>query len=260
MRMIAAVAIAIATTLGAGCKPATEEDKYRRALGWTDVEDVRRHLDAGMDPNHVFPDGARPLLIVADSMHGDAGTVRLLGERGAQLDVRDGDGKNAWELRWGDPKRPLGVDDAAVLVALVEIGFKPPQEPVDGGRTLLHEVARRAPSARLASLLVTEQGFDVNAPDDNGWTPLHVALHEDNAEAATGLLEQGAEPNYETTKTIGKSSTRGETEIVDWRYEAGSRPLDVWRRRGSARNHRDSREIAEQYGCTRNPAVKNTSR
>ncbi len=258
MRRIATALVVL--TLGAGCKPQTEEDKYRRALGWSDVEDVRHHLDAGKDPNHVFPDGSRPVLIVADSMHGEAATIRLLVERGANIDATDSDGKNAWDLRWGDPKRSLRAGDSAILIALLDVGLKPSQGAKEGGETLLHEVARRAPSARLASLLIAEHGFDVDARDDNGWTPLHVALHEDNAEAATGLLESGAEPNAETTKTLGKTSTRGGTEIVDWRYEAGSRPLDVWRRKGSVRFAKKTREIAEEYGCTKNPAVDNTSR
>ncbi len=241
----------------AGCKPATEQEKYERALGWTKVEDVRQHLDGGKDPNLVFPDGKRPVHVVAGSMHGKAEVLRLLIERGAQIDAKDGDGKTAWDLRWGDDKRKLGEDDAALLLAILDAGFVPPLATLDGGRTPLHQVARRVPSARLASEFITTLGFAVDARDDDGWTPLHVAVHDNNAQAATGLLQQGADANAETTKTVGKSSSKGNVEMVRWRYQAGSRPLDVRRRGGRGRFDEDARKVVEQYGGTSNDAVDN---
>jgi ankyrin repeat protein len=242
------------------CKPATEEDKYHRALRWTKVEDVRAHLDGGKDPNHTFEDGARPIHVVAASNSGKAEILRLLLDEGAEIDAKDGDGKTAWELKWGDGKRKLSEDDAAILLALLDGGFTPPKPELEDGRTLLHEVARRAPSARLVSVLVADHGFAVDARDAHGWTPLHVAVHENNAEAATGLLEKGADPNAETTEAIGESSRRGEREVVRWRYEAGSRPLDVARSGSRGRFDADARKVVEQYGGAKNAAVSNRPR
>lgn len=217
-------------------------------------------LDAGRDPNHTFSDGSRPLHVVAASKSAKAEAIRLLVERGAQVDAKDGEGKTAWELRWGDPRRMLFEGDAAVLVALLDAGFVPPKEPIEGGLTLLHEVGRRVPSTRLVSQLVTKHGFAVDARDDNGWTPLHFAAHENNVPAATGLLEQGADANAETTKTVGQSSNRGGTEIVSWRYEAGTRPIDLFRNSKRGRGKADVRKVLEQYGGKKNPAVDNKSR
>lgn len=73
--------------------------------------------------------------------------------RGADVHATDGDGKTAWQVRWGEPNRKLFENDAAVLV----------------------------------SVLVDEHGHEVDARDDFGWTPLHVAVYESNPEAATGL-------------------------------------------------------------------------
>jgi len=247
-------------TLCVACKPATEEEKYERALGWTDVEDVRKHLDAGKDVNHVFPDGERPIHVVAKSMHGKGEMIRLLVERGAEVDARDGDGKTAWDLRWGDGKRKLSEDDAVVLLALLDAGLPPSKPELEDGQTLLHAVARRVPSARLVSVLVSKHGFAVDARDDNGWTPLHVSIYDNNAEAATGLLDKGADPNAETTKDVGRSTNKAGTEVVRWRYQAGSHPLDVARRSPGGRFDKDARKVLEQYGATRNSAVNNRPR
>ena len=191
---------------------------------------------------------------------GKAEVVRLLVERGADVHATDGDGKTAWQVRWGEPKRKLFDNDAAILVALLDAGAKPDIPTPEDGRTLLHEVARRVPSVRLVSLLVDEHGQKVDAPDDFGWTPLHVAVYEHNVEAATGLLEKGADANAETTKILGhQSKRRGET-YWSWKYEAGSRPLDVYRSGSHSRGEADVRKVVEQYGGTKNPNVDNRRR
>ena len=246
--------------LAASCKPPTEEDRFRLSLGRPDVDAVREHLDAGKDAKHVFEDGSQPLHQVAKAKAGKAEVVRLLVERGADVHATDGDGKTAWQVRWGEPKRKLFDNDAAILVALLDAGAKPDIPTPEDGRTLLHEVARRVPSVRLVSLLVDEHGQKVDAPDDFGWTPLHVAVYEHNVEAATGLLEKGADANAETTKILGhQSKRRGET-YWSWKYEAGSRPLDVYRSGSRSRGEADVRKVVEQYGGTKNPNVDNRRR
>ena len=257
--MLATIAAA-ALSMALGCRPPTPEDEYRRALRWTDVDAVRGLLDAGRDPNHRFADGARPLHVVASSKAAKAATARLLIEAGADVNAVDGDGKTAWELRWGRDDRRASEDDAAVLLALLDGGFGPPAATFDGGRTLLHAAAARLPSARMMTVLISDHGYEVDARDDDGWTPLHVAAHENNAEAAEGLLQAKADPNAETTKTVGETSKRGERTDWRWRYEAGSRPLDVRRRSTPSRFDADVADVLEQYGATKNPAVDNRPR
>ncbi len=255
------VAVIAVGTLLAGCKPPTEEDKYRRALKWNDVDDVRQHLDAGKDPNHAFGNGDKPIHVIVSSATGDPDVLRLLLERGAKVDATDGDGKTAWDQCWGDGRGELRDKQALMLLALLDGGFVPPTDAkFDDDRTLLHEVARRVPSARLVSVLVDTHGAKVDARDAYGWTPLHVAVHENNDEAATGLLQKGADANAETTKTKEQTRPRGESTVVQWRYEAGSRPLDVVRPSSRGRFDKDVRKVLAEYGATSNDAVNNRSR
>jgi len=252
--------IVLWAALAAACKPATEVEKFRRALRGTRAEQLREQLDSGKDANYEFVDGRRPLHIVAELAHGEPESVRLLIERGAKVDAVDREGRSAWDLVISHSPGDLSEDDTAVLLALLDAGFVPPRPTSEGGRTLLHEVAGRMPSARLVSVLVSEHGFEVDARDDAGWTPLHVAMHENNAEAATGLLAEGADANAETTQAVGRSHQKAESVVVDWRYEVGSHPLDVVRRSGIGRREKDARKVVEQYGGTRNSAIKNRPR
>ncbi|MEZ4385837.1 MAG: ankyrin repeat domain-containing protein [Nannocystaceae bacterium] len=251
---------AAALAAAIGCKPRTPEDEYRRALGWTDADAVRGLLDAGRDPNHRFADGARPLHVVAGSLNGAAAVARVLLDAGADVNAVDGDGATAWALRWGRDDRRATEDDAAILIALLDAGFEPPTATLPGGRTLLHAAAARMPSAHLMTALVADRGFAVDARDDDGWTPLHVAAHANNAEAAKGLLQAKADANAETTRTVGEASERGKRTVWTWRYEAGSRPLDVRPQWSASRFNTDVGEVLEQHGATSNPAVDNTPR
>ncbi|MBL4687540.1 MAG: ankyrin repeat domain-containing protein [Nannocystaceae bacterium] len=147
----------------------------------------------------------------------------MLIERGADLEAKDSDGKTGWDLVWGNGKRNL-TKPQACCSRLIDGGFSPPVLELPKGRRLLHAVARRVPSARLVQVLVEDHGRAVDAADDDGWTSLHVAIHKNNSQAATGLLAQDADANAETSHGVGRRSNRTGEGVRRWRFPAGSRP------------------------------------
>lgn len=245
----------LAASATLSCKPATPEEQFRRALGWHDVDRVREFLDQGRAANAPFDDGDTPLHVVAGAINGSAEVARLLLERGADVAALDRKGRTPWDVIWGD-RRSIGADHAAILVALLEAGHQPSTAAGPDGRTLLHEVAERCPSSRIVALLVRDRGMAVDARDELGWTPLHHAAYHDNPEAAVGLLAHGADVDAETTKVFGRSQQRGTTEVWTYKYEAGSRPLDV-ASNDVRRNAKSVRAVLAEYGGTSNPAVDN---
>ncbi|MCX6349201.1 MAG: ankyrin repeat domain-containing protein [Candidatus Aureabacteria bacterium] len=60
-----------------------------------------------------------------------------------------------------------------------------------GCASSLNRAAADGDRARLAELIAS--GEDVNAPDGNGWTPLHFAVFRRQGEAAILLLDRGAD-------------------------------------------------------------------
>lgn len=47
-------------------------------------------------------------------------------------------------------------------------------------------------SVLISSVLLSIKGLDINAIDDDGWTPLHAAVHWESMEAAELLIFNGA--------------------------------------------------------------------
>lgn len=242
----------------AACGPTTPEDKFRRAVGWSDADEVRVMIEAGQDVNQRFAKGRTPLHEVAYSMHGTGEIARLLIDEGADVNARDEAGNTPWDAAFNE-NRTISTKRAAVFIALLEAGYEPELPATEDGGTFLHHAAQHIESSRMIGLLIKDRGMDPNARDDYGWTPLHVASLHRNIEAATGLLQNGADVNAETTgekASVRKTLDNGK-KFFHWRYMAGSRPLDVARYatgRGSTSPH----DVLEEYGATKNPDVKNS--
>lgn len=62
------------------------------------------------------------------------------------------------------------------------------------GFTMLHRAARYSSNSTVISVIL-DTGFNPNARDDSGWTPLHYAVDNDNQVVMSVLLDAGADPD-----------------------------------------------------------------
>jgi len=180
-----------------------------RATGIREV--VRRLLSAGADPNASYVKGEwlQVALYGAAGIAGDPELTRTLLEAGADpTDDRDGLHGNevlyhACEFR--DPTCAMLVIDAGARQDFVDydlgraLNFPNPEmiemfcthgARADAGH--LHQaVWRRRPPRTVAALL--DAGAPIDAPDQNGLTPLQVAIRWGEEEVAALLRERGAD-------------------------------------------------------------------
>ena len=180
-----------------------------RATGIREV--VRRLLSAGADPNASYVKGEwlQVALYGAAGIAGDPELTRTLLEAGADpTDDRDGLHGNevlyhACEFR--DPTCAMLVIDAGARQDFVDydlgraLNFPNPEmiemfcthgARADAGH--LHQaVWRRRPPRTVAALL--DAGAPIDAPDQNGLTPLQVAIRWGEEEVAALLRDRGAD-------------------------------------------------------------------
>ena len=73
-------------------------------------------------------------------------------------------------------------------------GTPPPQEGLDASAAEDLQYAAWGDDMESARWLIAN-GADVNAQDENGWTPLHTAAARESPEVAKLLIERGADVN-----------------------------------------------------------------
>lgn len=228
------------------CGKPNPEAKLHRAAQFDRVEEIRELIQSGEDVNKSVQ-GNTPFHYAAKGR--SLGALAFLLDNGADPSALNENGRDAWDLVYDEKKTSIPGKDAAVLAFLLENGFQ--------GRLTLLEAAKKSDSAVLIKALI-DGGEEVSQTDENGWTPLHWAAFKKKSESCLALLQADADPNAESTQSYAKTvaGADGETQRDLWRYEAGSRPLDV-ARYGSARGGRSAPAILKEWGATENPDVDN---
>jgi hypothetical protein len=170
----------------------------------------------GLDP-HMIARGY-PLIFLAAS-RGHVAAIDMLIDRG--VDVRSTfQGRNLLSLARGD-----------AVGYLIKLGV-PYDKPADDGNTILHIAARQNKEVLIDMIA---RGMDVNARNDNGFTPLHFAAIEGYDDHITILLDAGADINARTTKTANPISYIGLFSAGKKSIPAGSTALDIvlWQRQSA---------------------------
>lgn len=162
--------------------------------------------------------------LIKAAKHDDPKAIRVLLERGADVDAKDSNDGTALHMAVSkghvkttklllshaadinaknekDGATPLylaacrGNDKTAKLLLShgADVNLK-----TDDGSTPLHSAARRG-NAEITDLLLTH-GVEVNPKSHDGYTPLHLAARSGQVEAAKLLLSHGADINAKTVK------------------------------------------------------------
>jgi ankyrin repeat protein len=160
-------------------------------------------LDAGADVNSATPEGLTALHGVART--GNLEAARLLIERGATVDAREGWGGQT-PLMWASARRhpemmQLLIDHGAdVDLAGTNRDYQRhvtaegrPKSLDSGGLTPLLYAARENCLACVEVLI--DSGADLNLPDPDLVSPLHLAIMNANWDIAKRLIEAGADVN-----------------------------------------------------------------
>jgi ankyrin repeat protein len=166
-----------------------------------DIAILKLLLDAGANADSPNADGMTALMLVARTGNVDA--AKLLLEHGATIDARENFGSQT-ALMWAAARRhPEMIDllssrgaavDARSAVRDYQRHIQAEGRPKSldtGGFTPLLYAARENCLACVDTLLA--KGADIDLPDPDGVTPLHIAIMNANWDLAKKLIEAGAD-------------------------------------------------------------------
>ena len=149
-------------------------DALLLAASHGDAKEVVESLNAGADPHSVSRTGVTPLLAAAYG--GNVGAVRVLVERGAQVNEVP-NGFRAWT--WTGAKLPMSQQALAEAASL--------------GDTALILAAQLGHEDIVAYLL--DHGANPALANPQGDTPLSLAAEQGHARIVAKLLAKGSDPN-----------------------------------------------------------------
>ena len=150
-----------------------------------DARVLRELLKAHADPRATFAEGETLLMTAART--GDVATIEALVAAGADLDAKEArDGQTALMLAAGENNGPA-------VAALLKAGAARDVREATGQFTALAFAVRADAVAAIEALL--NAGADPSATLPDGMSMLVLAALNQNYEAASALLDHGADPN-----------------------------------------------------------------
>ncbi len=152
-----------------------------------DLKEAMRLLDDGADVNaHAEENGTTPLMIASGA--GRLDLINLLLKRGADVNAKNQGGYTALDVAEEEYHR----DVSSALKAAGGTG-QPDNRSRADHEMELQQAALDGNMRKVSTLLA--DGVDVNAADEEGWTPLRNAVFQENVTVVKLLLAKGADPN-----------------------------------------------------------------
>jgi ankyrin repeat protein len=200
-----------ALLLGACSEPPQPTINLYRAIHGGDLDQIKRHIFWGTDINQADPQGDKPLHAAA--RHGRVIIARELLKNSADPNATNRAGQTPLQVALTGGKTQL----AGVLIE--EGATDDPQE-------LLFTLVRAGVDDRDSLELLTASGADVNVKDQDGFTPLHIAVGDGRRLLTKRLIDLGADvnvPDSEGRTALSISSETGNRHIIDMLVRSGAR-------------------------------------
>ena len=174
------VSLLLVLQLSACSEPEQPTISLYLAVQRGDINQIERHIHWKSDLNQLDPDGNYPLQVVAK--RGKIIEVELLLKHGAEVNAVDPAGQTAV----GDA---LLAGRIRVVDLLLKHGAK-----LDADALLL-KAAREGNNDRDVISYLVRKGANIEARDEQGDTPLLIAIHLGNHRLVRHLINQGADVN-----------------------------------------------------------------
>lgn len=167
-----------------------------------DIDQLERHIHWGSDIQALDPDGLRPLHVAAAK--GNVVMVRLLLKHGVAVDAKDATGRTALEIA-------ILAGRTQVADVLLAAGAA-----LDADALLLTAARQGNPDRDVVGYLV-KHGANTEVRDDNGDTPLLLAIRGGHLRLARHLVDRGADVNVRDGSghaAVVLARSLGQTEMV----------------------------------------------
>lgn len=209
-RILAAFALS-ALLLGACSEPPDPTINLYRAIQGGDLDQIKRHIFWGTDINQSDPQGEKPLHVAA--RRGRVIIARELLKNGADPNATNQAGETPLQVALIEGKTQL----ASVLIQ---------EGATDNPQELLFTLVRAGVDDRDSLELLNGQGADVNAKDQAGVTPLHIAVGNGGRLLTKRLIDLGANVNSadnEGKTPLSIAAEQGDQHIIDLLVRFGAR-------------------------------------
>jgi ankyrin repeat protein len=159
---------------------AESQDKLYSAIRSNDLRQVKALLDEGASASEAGPDGITPLMAAAEA--GSVDAMKLLIERGADVNAKNTSGSTALIWSVTDPKKVRLLLDHGADVNVA----------ARSGRTALIIASFANPSAEVVRMLLAK-GANVAVMDQRKVTPLNAATFGNDTATVRLLLDASAD-------------------------------------------------------------------